>query len=156
MANYSSFSIDLTGNIFQLKAAYDVFKITPKTDFSIDEVHENYISSGPLIWNITGSGRWGLDIPIFIELISKYCLSGTITDSECGSDFFIQAVLVNGKIATTVNEEYMSDAHYEYCNDNAWWCESYEDALKDPENNPEVIQFFLRNNIITQEELDGI
>ena len=154
MANYSNFSIELRGNPFQLRAAVDEFtKLTP-WNYSISEIYHEELISEPPTWVITGSGRWGIDVESLINLANKYQLSGSITDAEFGSNFFIQVELENGEITYSCNTDYMSDEHYNFDPDNQWWLDSYYYALEEPDEYPEVIEFLLKHQIITQEQLD--
>lgn len=154
MANYSDFSIQLTGNLFNLKAAVDEFtKLTP-WNYSISEIYHEEFTHEPQTWSISGSGRWGIDIEALTNLASKHHLSGTITDAEPGSNFFSQVELEDGEVTYSCNTEYMSDEHYAYSNDHTWWYEECSYAIEEPEEYPEVIEFLLKHQIITQEELD--
>ena len=154
VANYSDFSIQLTGNLFNLKAAVDEFTKLAPWNYSISEIYHEEFTHEPLTWSISGSGRWSIETENVVELASKYLLSGTITDAETGSNFFIQIELENGEVTYSCNTEYVSDEHYAYNDDNIWWYEECSYAIDEPEKYPEVIEFLLKHQIITQEELD--
>jgi len=156
MANYSDFQSNLTGNPFNLRAAYDDFiRLTP-WHFNISEIYEaEFVNTEPPSWIMSGSGRWGVEVDKLVSLAAEHNLSGTITDAESGSNFFIQAILIDGEIVDSVNDEYMSDTHYEHCPDNGWWYESYSYAIGEPEDYPEIIEFLTKHNIIPEESLNA-
>lgn len=155
VANYSNFSIELSGNPFQLRAAYDEFTQLTHWHFQISEIYEESLTPEPPTWSIDGCGRWGIDMNALTDLAIKYTLSGIITDAEPGSGFFIQVELADGEVTYSCNTDYMSDEHYNFNPDNRWWLDSYYHALEEPNEYPEVIEFLLKHNIIDQEDLNA-
>lgn len=141
MANYSDFNITFTGRLFDVRAAYDEFTSHNYFNFSISEISDNYFTHEPPTWHMYGSGRWGIDIKLLTELAQRHTLSGEIVDAEPGSDFFIQVELVDGEVTYSCSTEYMSEEHANWLNDPSYWTESYDFALEEPEEHPEIIEF---------------
>ena len=158
MPNYSDLSLALSGNLFLVKAAQDKFNSAEIHSMNISEIYENIIMDNPLstgtaTWALNGSGRWGVDIETLVEFLSEFNLSGTITDAEPGSDFFIEVELLDGVVDYHYSTNYMSDEHYAHSPDNRWWQDSYYYALETPEDYPEIIKFLIKHEIITEEDL---
>ena len=153
MANYSDFTLKLSGHPFKLKQARDEL-IKTHHEFSLREVYNEEVTHTPPTWELHGEGRWGVDIDALVNFLEPYQLSGTITDSESGVNFFCKVELENGVVTNTIYEDYMSDAHYEHCPDNSFWYEFLHFAIEMPETYLECIEFMLKHNIITKEYLD--
>jgi len=156
MANCSDFKIELSGPLFRLKAMYDEFmRLTPRY-FQISEIHKNHFTKTiPFTWTLEGVGRWSIDMDQVCCLAMNYSLSGTITDAEDGADFFNQIQLTDGEITDSCYANFLSDEHFRFCNDPKWWLEYYNYVLEDPDDYPEIVEFLLKHNIITKEDLNG-
>lgn len=153
MANCSDFTLKLSGHPFKLKQARDEF-IKIHHQFSLREVYSEEFTDTPPTWELHGEGRWGVDINDLVKFLEPYQLSGIITDAESGSDFFCIVELENGILVNGIEDDYMSDTHYEHCPDNSFWYEHLSYALEDPEAYTKAIQFMLKHNIITEEYLN--
>ena len=153
MANCSEFSLTLSGHPFQLKQARDEL-VKHQHEFNLREIYDEQFTHEPPTWNLQGEGRWGVNIENLITFLEPYNLSGTIVDAESGSDFFCKVWIENGIIINSINENYISDEHYEHCQDNNFWYDSLSYALEEPSFCLEEIKFMLKHNIITQEYLD--
>ena len=153
MANCSEFSLTLSGHPFQLKQARDKL-VKHQHEFNIREIYDEQFTHEPPTWNLQGEGRWGVNLDDLVNFLSPYQLSGTITDAESGSDFFCKVRVENGIVVNNVNEYYMSDEHYGHYPDNEFWYSNLSYAIDYPDQYPEVIDFMLKYNIITQEYLD--
>jgi len=152
MANCSDFTLKLSGHPFKLKQARDDFT-NNIYEFNIREIYEEEITHTPPTWSLHGEGRWGVDLDLLVAYLGQYQLSGVITDTEPGSDFFCKVELKDGIVINAIRENYISDAHYEHCPDNSFWYEELTYAIEDPETYPEVIEFLLRHNILPDEDL---
>ena len=141
MPNYSDFSITFTGHLFDVRAAYDEFTSQDYFNFNILEVSDNHFTHEPPTWHMSGSGRWGINVDLLIELAQRHTLSGEIVDAEPGSDFFIQVELTDGEVTYDCNTNYMSEEHANWLNDPSFWTESYAYALEEPEEHQEIIEF---------------
>lgn len=154
MANYSDFELNLSGNPFRLRMAHDALNIEPY-NFHIAAVNENgfYTDDNVSTWTLLGEGRWAVKIDSLVEFLEPYELSGTIKDSEPGSDFFVLIELENGVVVNSIDTAYISDEHYNYMSDNGYWYEHLSYALNEPDNYPEEIKFMLKHNIIMEDDL---
>ena len=141
MANNSDFNITFTGNLFDVRAAYDEFTSHNYFNFNISEISDNHFTHEPPTWHMSGSGRWGIDVELLTALAEKYHLSGEIVDAETGSNFFIQVELTDGEVTYSCNTGYMSEEHATWLNDPWYWTESYDYVLEEPEEHPEIIEF---------------
>lgn len=156
MANYSSFELVLSGHPFKLKEAHtNLLQSEYHRNFNISYIYSDEFTHEPPTWHLQGEGRWGVGINKLVAFLTPYELSGTITDAEPGDNFFRKVWLENGTLINCIND-FMSDAHYEHCPNNAFWYEQLSYAIDEPDIYPEVITFLLKHNIITQEYLDGI
>lgn len=147
MANYSDFSITLTGNPFELRAFYDEFNTLTPWHFNISELCNDCFTHEPPTLHLSGSGHWGIDIDAIVELASIHNLSGEVVDAEPGDDFFIHTELEKGEVTYSCNTGYMSDEHAEWLNDPHYWSEAYEYALDEPEEYPEIIEFLNKHGV---------
>lgn len=145
MANYSDFYIQLTGNVFELRAFYNEFNILTPWHFKISELHDDYFINEPPTLHLTGVSRWGIDMNNIVELASKYRLSGEIIDAESGSDFFIQTTLKNGEIIYFCNTNYLSDEHANWLKDLQYWIDTYSYIYETPEEYPEIVEFLTKH-----------
>jgi len=153
MANCSDFTLKLSGHPFKLKQARDGF-IATYYEFSLREIYNEEVTHTPPTWELHGEGRWGVDINSLVSYLEPYGLSGTITDSESGSNFFCKVELKDGVIVNSIKEDYVSDAHYEHCPDNNFWYEQLYYAIEDPKAYSEDIEFLIKHNILTDEDLE--
>ena len=146
MANISDFELELSGNPFELRAAYEEFHKDPY-EYNIREIHQETMNTDTYTWSLTASGRWSVAMEPLIHLIEEYGLTGFICDAEPGSNYFCKYEFLDGINTYSVDTEYMSDEHYKHLPDPQFWIDSYCYALEEPENYPEVIEFFKRNGI---------
>lgn len=152
MANCSDFTLKLSGHPFKLKQARDEF-IKNQYKFSLIEIHSEEFTHTPPTWEIHGEGRWGVDIDDLVDFLEPYQLSGTIADSQSGLNFFCKVELENGLETNAIIEDYMSDAHYEHYPDNSFWKEELGYAIEEPEEYTEAIEFMIKHNILSDEDL---
>ena len=152
MANCSEFSLTLSGHPFQLKQARDEL-VKHQHEFQIREIYDEQFTHEPPTWDLQGEGRWGVNIDDLVNFLSPYQLSGTITDAESGPDFFCKVWLEDGIIINSVNDDYVSDTHYEHYPDTCYWFDELDYALEDPNLYSYQIDFMLKHNIITPEYL---
>lgn len=156
MANYSSFELTLSGHPFKLKEAHtNLLQSEYHRNFNISYIGSDEFTHEPPTWHLQGEGRWGVNLDKLVEFLTPYELSGTITDAEPGSDFFCKVCLEHGIVTYNVNDDFMSDAHYEHCPDKAFWYEQLSYAIDEQDTYPEAIKFMLKHNIVTQEYIDG-
>ena len=113
MANCSNFELTLTGHPFKLKQAHTEFHKDPY-QFQIREIYDEQFTHEPPTWNLQGEGRWGVNIENLVAFLQPYSLSGTIVDTEPGSDFFSKVWVENGIVVTYINVPYMSGKHYKH------------------------------------------
>lgn len=152
MANCSNFELTLTGHPFQLKQARDEL-VKHQHEFNLREIYDEQFTHEPPTWNLQGEGRWGVYIENLIDFLEPYNLSGTLVDVEPGSNFFHKVCVENGIVLDRINDDYVSDAHYEHCPDTCYWFDQLDYALDEPEQYSNQIEFMLKHNIITQEYL---
>lgn len=155
MANYTDFTLNLSGHPFKLKQARDkLMQSEYHHNFSIADIHDEQFTHEPPTWYLHGEGRWGVELDKLVDFLAPYQLTGTLVDTEYGSDFFCKVWLDNGVVTNNINVDFVSDEHYEHCPDHQFWLDSLDYALDEPDICEDQINFMLKHNIITQEYLD--
>jgi len=99
MANYSYTRITLTGHLFPMKSFQEALPITDdiieadNSTMYIDDIDEVINPDGTVTLQINGTGRWSSPITHIANLAYEHHLTGILTDSEPGNDFFVQITI---------------------------------------------------------------
>jgi len=139
MANYTNFSIDLSGDLLtinSLKSDIDKYVNEDYIEIGdnggyIEEYYTTQLDNGNVNLILTGMGRWAAPVGDIADIIldKNYKVTGILSDVSEESDFIYVIEFENGGIIREESDEYYSDITAEYIglytlfeNADVWFC----------------------------------
>ncbi|MEA1973657.1 MAG: hypothetical protein U9N34_10275 [Candidatus Cloacimonadota bacterium] len=157
MANYSDFSLQAAGTkenlqifLLTLCGLADSHSDNGVADYAFNTSIEYIELKAEQELYISGYGRWGANVEDWIDLANECELDNLfITDSESGSDFFIQADL-NGIYNS---DEYWCDTHVEI--DPQFFLESISEWYFEEEidTDDQIYKQLIKHKLMTHDEI---